>query len=45
MRAVVLTEIGIDKIEKILNVGNIYNERGIQYLHHLEQDSKSGDTF
>ncbi|HPC37482.1 MAG TPA: preprotein translocase subunit SecA [Candidatus Paceibacterota bacterium] len=45
MRAVVLTEIGIDKIEKILNVGNIYNERGIQYLHHLEQALKAEILF
>ena len=37
MRAVTLTENGINKIEKILGMGNIYEERGIKYLHHLEQ--------
>ncbi|PIR02450.1 MAG: preprotein translocase subunit SecA [Candidatus Nealsonbacteria bacterium CG11_big_fil_rev_8_21_14_0_20_35_11] len=37
MRAVTLTEDGINKIEKILGAGNIYEEKGIKYLHHLEQ--------
>jgi preprotein translocase subunit SecA len=45
LRAVTLTEEGIDKIEKILNAGNIYNERGIQYLHHLEQALKAEIIF
>ncbi len=37
LKAVTLTEEGINKIEKILGTGNIYEERGIKYLHHLEQ--------
>ncbi|MCX6758791.1 MAG: preprotein translocase subunit SecA, partial [Candidatus Nealsonbacteria bacterium] len=37
MKAVTLTEEGINKIEKILDVGNIYEEKGIKYLHHMEQ--------
>ncbi|MDD3170587.1 MAG: preprotein translocase subunit SecA [Candidatus Pacebacteria bacterium] len=45
MKAVTLTEQGIDKIEKILNAGNIYNERGIKYLHHLEQALKAEILF
>ncbi|MFA5086802.1 MAG: preprotein translocase subunit SecA [Candidatus Paceibacterota bacterium] len=45
LRAVTLTEGGIDKIEKILNTDNIYNERGIQYLHHLEQALKAEIIF
>ena len=36
-RAVSLTEKGISKVEKILGMKNIYTERGIRYLHHLEQ--------
>ncbi len=32
-----LTEEGIGKVENILGVGNIYQEKGIRYLHHLEQ--------
>jgi len=37
MKAVTLTEVGIEKIEKILGMKNIYTEKGIRYLHHLEQ--------
>ncbi|MBZ9572221.1 preprotein translocase subunit SecA [Patescibacteria group bacterium] len=37
MRVVTLTEEGISKIEKILGMENIYTEKGIRYLHHLEQ--------
>ncbi|NQT49213.1 preprotein translocase subunit SecA [Candidatus Kuenenbacteria bacterium] len=37
MRATTLTEDGIDNIEKILGMGNIYTEGGIQMVHHLEQ--------
>jgi len=36
-KAITLTEEGIEKIEKILGVENIYEEKGIKYLHHLEQ--------
>ncbi|KKP93110.1 MAG: Protein translocase subunit SecA [Parcubacteria group bacterium GW2011_GWA1_36_12] len=36
-RAVSLSESGIAKIEKILGVQSIYEEKGIKYLHHLEQ--------
>jgi preprotein translocase subunit SecA len=45
LKAVTLTEEGVNKIEKILNAGNIYNERGIQYLHHLEQALKAEILF
>ncbi len=37
MKAASLTEEGIERIEKILGIGNIYQEKGIRYLHHLEQ--------
>jgi preprotein translocase subunit SecA len=39
MRAVTPTESGISKIEKILGIQNIYEEKGkgIRYVHHLEQ--------
>ena len=36
-RVVTLTEEGINKIEKILGMKNIYEEKGIRYLHHLEE--------
>jgi len=45
MRAVTLTESGINKIEKILGLGNIYEEKGIKYLHHLEQSLKAEALF
>jgi len=45
MRAATLTESGINKIEKLLGMGNIYQERGIKYLHHLEQSLKAEVLF
>ena len=45
MKAVTLTEEGINKIEKILGMENIYQERGIKYLHHLEQSLKAQVLF
>jgi preprotein translocase subunit SecA len=37
VKAATLTEQGIGKIEKILGLSNIYAEKGIKYLHYLEQ--------
>jgi len=45
MRAATLTESGINKIEKILGMSNIYEEKGIKYLHHLEQSLKAEVLF
>lgn len=45
MKAVTLTEEGINKVENILGEGDIYNERGIKYLHHLEQSLKAEVLF
>ncbi len=45
MKAVTLTEEGINKVEKILGMGNIYEERGIKYLHHLEQALRAEAMF
>ena len=45
MKAATLTEAGINKIEKILGMGNIYEERGIKYLHHLEQALRAETLF
>ncbi len=45
MRSATLTESGINKIEKILGMGNIYEEKGIKYLHHLEQSLKAEVLF
>jgi preprotein translocase subunit SecA len=45
MRAVSLTNAGMDKIEKILGISNIYEERGIQIVHHLEQALRAEVLF
>ncbi len=44
-RVATLTENGIFKIEEILGVGNIYEEKGIRYLHHLEQALRAEVLF
>lgn len=45
MKAVTLTESGIAKVEKILGMGNIYEEKGIRYVHHLEQALRAEALF
>ncbi len=35
-KAIALTESGILKTEKALNVDNIYTEKGIKFVHHIE---------
>lgn len=37
LRAATLTEAGVNKVEKALGVENIYTERGIGDVHHIEQ--------
>jgi len=44
-RLVTLTEQGINKLEKILKVENIYAQTGINYLHHLEQALRAHVLF
>ncbi len=36
LRAISLTDDGINKAEKLLGIDNIYTEGGIKYVHHLE---------
>jgi len=45
MKAATLTEGGINKVEKILGLGNIYVEGGIKEVHHLEQALKARVLF
>jgi preprotein translocase subunit SecA len=45
MRTVNITESGIDKVEKSLNINNIYEEKGIAFVHHLEQALKAQALF
>ncbi len=35
-KAITLTDAGITKAEKILGIDNIYTDRGVKYVHHLE---------
>jgi preprotein translocase subunit SecA len=35
-RAIVMTDAGIEKAEKLLEIGSIYTDAGIKYVHHLE---------
>lgn len=45
MKAISLTEVGIEKAEKALGVGNIYTEKGIKYVHHLETAIRAKALF
>ena len=44
-RAVSITEEGINKVEKILNIGNIYEERGMRFVRHLESALRAQTLF
>jgi len=45
MRSATLTEAGIAKFEKWLNVENIYAEGGIRLVHHIEQALRAEVLF
>jgi preprotein translocase subunit SecA len=45
MKAVTLTESGVNKIEKILGLENIYEEKGMKYLRYLEQALRAEVMF
>jgi len=45
MKAATLSEAGINKVEKILGLGNIYVEGGVKEVHHLEQALKARVLF
>jgi len=45
LKAVAITEEGIDKVEKILGVSNIYEEKGIRFVKHLEQALRAQAIF
>ncbi|MDO8633428.1 MAG: preprotein translocase subunit SecA [Candidatus Wildermuthbacteria bacterium] len=45
LRAVTLTDEGVDKIERVLGVKDIYQAKGMTYLHHLEQALKAEILF
>lgn len=41
LRAISMTEAGINKAERLLGIENIYTEGGIKYVHHLETAVKA----
>jgi len=45
MKTVIITETGLNKVEKMLGMDNIYEERGIRYVHHLEQALRAEALF
>lgn len=45
MKAIQLTDDGIDKAQGILGIENIYTEHGIKYVHHLETAVRAKALF
>ncbi len=45
LRAISLTDEGINKAENLLGIENIYTEKGIKYVHHLETAVKAQALF
>ncbi|MEI8270936.1 MAG: preprotein translocase subunit SecA, partial [bacterium] len=45
LKAISLTDEGITKAENLLGVDNIYTEKGIKYVHHLETAVKAQAIF
>jgi preprotein translocase subunit SecA len=44
-RAIALTDSGISKAESALGISNIYTEKGIKYVHHLETAIRAKALF
>lgn len=45
LKAVSLTDSGIEKVEKTLGIKNIYEEGGVRQVHHLEQALRAEVLF
>ena len=45
LKAITLTDSGIDHAEKLLGVDNIYTDKGIKYVHHLETAVRAKALF
>ena len=44
-RSIAMTDQGIEKAEKILGIENIYTEKGVKYVHHLENAVRAKALF
>jgi len=45
LRAITLTDAGISKAEELLGIENIYTEKGIKLVHHLETAVRAESLF
>ncbi len=45
LRAITLNDAGIELAEKLLGIENIYTEKGIKYVHHLETAVRASALF
>lgn len=45
LKAATLTEEGINRMEELLGLSNIYQEKGIRTVHHIEQALKAHTIF
>ncbi len=45
LKAISITDAGIDKAEKSLGIENIYTEMGVKYVHHLETAIRAKALF
>ena len=45
LKAVSITDAGIEKIEQVMGIKNIYEEGGARYVHHLQQALKAHVLF
>jgi preprotein translocase subunit SecA len=44
-KAVALTEAGVEKVEKLLKIQNLYDPKNIEILHHVNQALKAHNLF
>ncbi len=45
LKAITLTDSGITKVEKTLGIENIYTDKGIKYVHHMETAVRARALF
>ena len=45
LKSIALTNAGIEEAERLLGIDNIYTEKGIKYVHHLETAARARAIF
>jgi preprotein translocase subunit SecA len=45
LKAATITDAGIEKVEHLLGVSDIYTEKGMRYVHHLEQALRAATLY